>query len=224
MPLRKKGFSKLSVAQRDYTHPGSTWVCPSLPVIDNKACVQRELQSLKEDSTFTNLPHSPSNKSTSHPWKAILWILCSSNQFLPNKVVLCSEPVPLKIFPSWDTSLKGWHWLWVSKWNTRSILHVKWGWSELMQASRLIPLCTEKFFPGVDLKQWIHPFHFLMVCIIKNITYAFCVTKNTSNNFDNNFIFHTQKESVWKLKKKTIFGAKLQISDTLGNEPLEGEN
>ena len=40
-------------------------------------------------------------------------------------------------------------------------------------------LCRENFFPKVGEKQmqWIQPIHFLMACIIKNITYAFLYDK-----------------------------------------------
>lgn len=45
-----------------------------------------------------------------------------------------------------------------------------------------------------------------MACIIKNITYASCMTKNMSNNFDNNFVFDTQRNSVWKFLKYYLWG------------------
>jgi hypothetical protein len=58
------------------------------------------------------------------------------------------------------------------------------------------PLCIEKFFPSVDLKQCIQPIPFLMVCIIKNIACAICVTRKMSNNFYNNFVFDSQRNAV----------------------------
>lgn len=37
------------------------------------------------------------------------------------------------------------------------------------------------------------------------------MTKNMSNNFDNNFVFDTQRNSVWKFKN-TIFGQNWRLA------------
>lgn len=105
--------------------------------------------------------------------KTLTFLFLQSNSFQRELFLTVSLLQSLSILKRKELK-KLQRWFWVYKWNTCSTLYQKQG-ENLIQTARGYTFVQRKLFPKVGEKQtqWIQPIHFLMACIIKNITYAF---------------------------------------------------